>query len=144
MSSVLNCVAQYATDQQLRDLGLPSSALEEVSSGVIDLHLQMASGFADSYLSNRYTVPIASPPAALVRCVIDIAVYELLLRRGYNPETYDTQYRARYEDARTWLEAVYNREADLPGLSETPSSGASGTGRAPRVLSREERGWYDD
>jgi phage gp36-like protein len=137
-------LSQYATEQQFRDLGLPSSALEEVTSGMIDLHLQMASGFADSFLANRYPIPISPTPSALVRCVIDIAVYELLLRRGYNPETYDTQYRTRYEDAKSWLEAIYNRDADLPGVSEIPTDTATGNARAPRVLTRPERGWYDD
>ena len=136
-------LSQYASAAQFYDLGIASSALEDVNQGVIDLHLQMASGFADSFLTNRYTIPISPIPSALVRCVIDIAVYELLIRRGYNPETYDTQFRARYDDARTWLQAVYAREADLPGVSETPS-GASGTGRAPRVITKSQRGWVDD
>jgi phage gp36-like protein len=137
-------VSQYATEQQFRDLGLSDGALEDVTSSVIDIHLEMASGFADSYLSNRYAIPISPIPGALVKCVVDIAVYEVLLRRGYNPETYDTNYRVRYEDAKSWLEAIYNRDADLPGVAELTTVSPSGAARAPRVLTRPERGWYDD
>lgn len=136
-------MSQYATEQQFRDLGLSDGALEEVTSSVIDLHLEMASGLADSYISNRYAVPVSPIPAALTRVVVDIAVYEILLRRGYNPETYDTNYRLRYEDAIKWLEAIYQRAADLPGVPET-GVGDLSTGRASRVVTRPERGWYDD
>jgi phage gp36-like protein len=136
-------VSQYATEQQFRDLGLSDGALEDVTSSVIDLHLEMASGLADSYISNRYAVPISPIPAVLTRAVVDIAVYEVLLRRGYNPETYDTNYRLRYEDALRWLQAIYNREADLPGVTESGGVEVP-TGRASRVVTQPMRGWQQD
>jgi phage gp36-like protein len=133
----------YTTPDQFRAIGLPSSALEEMEDAQILEFLEADSGVMDSYLSEATTLPLTEPyPAVLAKCNCDIACYSLLLWRGYNPETYDTNYQARAERWIKWLESVANGSVSLPGVTD-PETGTDANGSGARVITSARR-WNGD
>lgn len=122
----------YATTDDFRALGLPPAAVEELTDEQIQAHLTSCAGVIDSYLGARYKLPLVAPyPDVLVRIEVDLAVCSLLLWRGYNPETYDTQYSERCKAAKAWLESVAAGRVSVPGAQDSSPSTREG---APRVV----------
>lgn len=116
----------YASPADLEALGLPARALQGVPQGDIALALEAASALADSYLRARYRLPLQSWGRELARAVVAIAAYDLMSRRGFNPERpEDENLRLRYEDAIRWLEAVAAGRID-PGVVQAPPPGETG------------------
>lgn len=75
----------------------------EPSDDALTKALESAAGDIDSYLSNRYALPLPSVPLKLRDVAIDIALYKLLRLRPLG-DIDDT--RKRYEDAIRFLERV--------------------------------------
>jgi phage gp36-like protein len=133
----------YATPDLFRAIGLPAAALEEVEDPQIQEFLDADAGVMDSYLSEAATLPIAEPyPAILGKCNCDLACYSFLLWRGFNPETYDTNYKERAERWIKWLENVANKSVSLPGVTD-PVTGNDSNGSGARVITSARR-WTDD
>lgn len=138
-------MSQYATTTNLQNLGLPAAALTSVSTTIQDEHLVKASGVVDSYLRGRTTLPLVAPyPDEIIDATCRIAAYTLLVRRGFNPDAYDANFRALYEDAIRWLKDVSAGRANLAQAADT-STAREG---APRIQSGEQsttpsqlRGW---
>lgn len=129
----------YATAAQLLQLGLPGRALTDVSTADRNAALDAASDLADSYLRSRFELPLTAWGDDLRRAVCSVAVYDLLSRRGYNPEQgADDNIRARHDDAVRWLEKV---AAGLVSPSVTDSSTPATAGSGARVRSHDARGW---
>ena len=131
--------SQYATADELKQLGLPPEALEDVDDADIDAQLQASAGTMDSYLSSRYALPIASPyPSGLKRCNVDIAVFHILMRRGFNPEEYDENYKLLHDSCMEWLKNVRDGKLNIPDLIDsTPNKSEA----APAFSSNALRGW---
>lgn len=88
-----------------------------VDSDVLDEAISDATAEIDSYLGDKYTLPLPSVPKVLVRICIDIAVYRL----AYSPDLQTEDIRTRYEDCVKFLKSVAKGEISL-GLSVTPDS----------------------
>ncbi len=132
-------MAQYATLAHLVAFGLPAEALEGVAVQDQDSALKAASSLADSYLGAVFTVPLASWQDDLRRAVVAIAVYDLMSRRGFNPDGSDQHIRLRYEDAIAWLKMVA-AGAVVPVVDEPPDDG-TGDASSGVVYSEPLRGW---
>jgi phage gp36-like protein len=96
----------YATSTDLYAIGVPSAALVDVTAGAITIALEAASRFVDSYFRRRYTVPIAIISGDIVRAVCIIAAYDLMVARGYSPDSVDVELRNRFLDIIKWLESI--------------------------------------
>lgn len=115
----------YATIEDLQDAGLPPAALEGGPSFSKQLKaLMMASRQADTYLRNRYTLPLSCPiDPALVNAVVQIASWRLMSRRGFNPSTgLDVAIRQGYEDAIAFLRGISNGQNQLCVTQAVPES----------------------
>jgi len=111
----------YCDREQLARYGLSPKALSRFSPEELDRGLEAASAVVDSYLRARYTLPIQRWGLELTRCVAQIAAYDLMLSKGFDPSlAADEQLRLRYEDALAWLKMVRKNEVD-PGISDTNS-----------------------
>lgn len=101
--------------------------------------LQEAWGEVESYLAQRYALPLPSLPEVLRAKALDIAVYRLFLRRGIRPGTADEAVVGRYRDAVAFLKDVALGRASLPlppaGEPARPKGGPRIRGK--RVFSRE-------
>jgi phage gp36-like protein len=92
----------------------------------VDQGLQDAADEIDSYLGQRYSLPIEPVPRLLKKIAVDIAVYNILGRRGFKEGTADDVIVQRYEQAVRWLKAVAKGEASLPADGSDPG-GSGGT-----------------
>jgi len=94
--------------QATDDIG-QSEAVEEF----VNIFLQDASSFIDTYLRPRYVVPVTQTSYELRRACCIIAWHDIDRRRGGNPE--DDRH-IEYDEIIEWLKDVQNGEADLPNV----------------------------
>jgi phage gp36-like protein len=98
---------QYATAADLASLGLSAQALSVITLDEQNEALLGASNDADGYLGSKFILPLISWGTDLKRAVCQLAAYDLLSQRGYNPEAGgNVTIRDRAKDARDWLKQV--------------------------------------
>lgn len=105
---------------------------DEVDAPVITRALADADAIADTYIGRRYTLPLASTPAALVTAAAQLAFYYLHRDRPTD------EARRDYEDALAWLKDVAAGRAELDVAGAEPETEADGleTSGPDRVFSR--------
>ena len=137
----------YATEEDLKNpaLGLPAKALAGVNTPDLEDGLISASDTMDSYLSNRFTLPILVWARDMRGACAAIAAYTLLAGRGFNPQagSADEQVRLRYEDAIRWLKDCARGLATPTGIEDsTPviDQGLVDT-ESPLFNTTSKRGW---
>lgn len=99
----------------------------------------------DGYLSKRYSVPYAEPPAVLKKFSKDIAAYNLVSRKGVNEDDPEKTYLTRYNSAIKFLTMVAEGKIDIGSAKEDPGKTAAEGFHfrsSRRLFSRESmRGW---
>ena len=119
--------------------GVPTAALAKVSDTDKTFALGAASAFALGMIANRYKRPLVSWEYDLTHAVCKIAVYDLLVARGYNPAAgADENVRLRRDDAVAWLLSVAKGEITpliVGAADQSPSYDA------PRIVSQPLMGW---
>lgn len=127
----------YATLEDLYETGLPPAALGSVAYTTQQKALLRASRVADSYMRDRYTLPLVAPfDQALVDAVVKLASYSLMVRRGYDPSVPgDVAIRMTYDDAIAFLKGVANGQLQLAVNQTSPPS------LQPEIGSAAPRGW---
>lgn len=101
------------------------------STSVVDAALAGATDEIDSYLSNRYQMPLQEVPTVLRDKCVDLAMYRLA---GAVPGQQTDDRRARYKDAITWLQSVAAGKVDL-GLPQVDV----GKGGGAEVMNNDQR-----
>lgn len=144
-------MSQYATTTELQNFGIPVAALTGITAAIQNSHLTLASGFIDSYLRGRYSLPLAVPyPDEIKRATCNIAAYTLLKRRGFNPDAYDSNFRDEYLSTLEWLDKLSEGKVNLdiaadatPTVQEgRPSIYSAGYPYTfGEVEDNEQRGW---
>ena len=94
----------------------------------------------DGYLAKRYKVPFVKTPQVINKFAKDIALYNLVSRKGIDESEREKTYLTRYNSAITFLTKV-----DI-GVSEKSIEDAAKNGfsmkNAKRLFTRESmRGW---
>jgi phage gp36-like protein len=134
-------IYQYA---QVTDLaaGINPAALAGVDPTTQAGAIADASALIDSYLRQQFTLPLTKVGTDVRRVCVNVAIYYILVGRGYNPEAgSDPGIRARYEDAIAWLKAVASGTA-IPDITDSTPGGAEGEiGARPLVISSDQRGF---
>lgn len=92
----------------------------------VDAALSETSSQIESYLSVRYTLPLATVPQVLRSFAVDMTIYRLALRNGRPRD----ELRKRYDDAIAFLKSVAKGDANLPGVSTGTGTGAGGVAAA--------------
>lgn len=98
--------------------------------GVVDKALADAATLIDSYLVERYALPLPQVPAVLIQTAVDIAFYRLC--QSAAALTYEIKDRNGL--ALRWLRDVADGRAGL-GLPTAPAS----TGGGPQLVSNERQ-----
>ncbi|EDL3540848.1 DUF1320 family protein [Salmonella enterica] len=114
----------YASAQDMRDryeniddlLGLPGT--DDLNEKKLTQALNDAGALADSYLSAKYTLPLAVVPQVLVQHCCAIAFYYLCDQQATD------QARDRYREALAWLREVKNGSISI-GVDKDGSAPAS-------------------
>lgn len=132
-------MASYATITDLQTAGVPPGVLSSVDTAVQELALERASRLADTYLRDRYHLPLTAPyDPSLVDAVVQIACWRLMMRRGFSPQQgTDTAFRVGYEDAMEFLKRVANGIAQLDVIQASPGA------EEPIVLTSPGRGYTE-
>ncbi len=86
---------------------------------VVDRALAAAEGIVNSYLSNKYQLPLSETPTEIREAVLDIAVYKL----ADGPGKLTDDIRRRYEDVIAWLRDLAGGKAQLGVAVPPPSTG---------------------
>jgi phage gp36-like protein len=130
-------VSQYATLADLQIAGIPPAAFATLKEIQINGALINASAVADTYLRDRYNLPLAEPyDGALRMYVCHLATFELMALRGYDPETPgDAVIKTRYDNATNWLTRVAKGQATLAVVQTQPPS------EQPMVITSPQRGF---
>ena len=89
-----------------------------VNEARVNKAITQADGEIDSYLSGRYTVPLATPPAIVNKLSVDIAIWNLYTRR----DKVDEARQKTYDAAVKLLTAISAGKATL-GVDPEPSGG---------------------
>ena len=110
-------MSRYATQSDLNLYGLPLPALQSLVSSDLD-----------GYLAQRFDLPLVEPiPVSIKQKVCQIAQWELLSVRGFNPELGShVIVRQRFEDAIAWCRDVAAARVTPQVTDSTP--GESGDG----------------
>jgi phage gp36-like protein len=119
--------------------GVPTAALASISDADKQFALDAASAYALGMISGRYKRPLVSWEQDLTHAVCKIAIYDLLVARGYNPGAgSDVNIRLRREDAERWLISVARQEIspNIVGAADQ-SPGYD----APRIIGQPLQGW---
>lgn len=117
-------MSSYATPANFATYGLPDPTVGGMSSATIQAALDAASNRVDGYLADKYTLPISTPyPLVLVQTVCQLAQFDLLCVRGFDPElSLHNVIRMRYEDAISWCKDIASRRTLVAGLIDaTPN-----------------------
>lgn len=130
-------MAAYATLNDLENAGLPPGAISGLDNIVQSSALERASRIADTYLRDRYKLPLTAPyDPALVDAVVQIACWQLMRRRGFDPNTAgDAVIRMGYEDAIGLLKRIANGQALLDVSQASPGYDE------PQVITSPSRGY---
>lgn len=97
----------------------------------------------DSYAGKQYTLPFAAAPAVLKKFAVDVAIYNLFSRRGFNlsPESGDYNIYLRYKAAVDFLKRLAAGDVKLDaGGEDSPAGAPAGADiRAePRLFTRQK------
>jgi phage gp36-like protein len=129
----------YATPDDFDALAPSAAASEDFSVEDKSKALESATSEADGYLNARYTLPLTAWGHDLRQCVVSIAAYRLLVRRGWSPVApEDDTVRTGYTDALAWLAKVKDERISPPDIVDsTPEVYDAGA----FVVSKPKRGW---
>ena len=129
----------YCTVADLASYGVSAVALAPIDPTVQQAACDSASEVVDSYFRDRYKLPLSAWGIDVRRATAILAVYDLLVVRGYNPSAgADVNVRLRYEDTLKWLLQVARQEIQA---NVTPQQHDSPGYDAPRILTNPTRGW---
>lgn len=111
-------MSQYPTLEDLQDCGLPPGALEDIPEP--EKFLVNASAHVDSYLRGRYALPLSAPyPQELIDAALAIAVYRIMMFRGFDSESQDMlivdrfQYYTGKPGQKGWLDKLSTGQVNL-------------------------------
>lgn len=118
-------------DRQARITALAQQAIADAEAEI------------NGYLSSRYTLPFASPPAVLNKFAKDIAAYNMVSRIGIDEQDRDKTFLTRYNAAIKFLTAVAEGKIDLGIQNPAQQARTNFQMRSSgRVFSRDRlRGW---
>jgi len=129
----------YITDAELLSLGLPGAALSSVASATRDQARAAASDQASSYLKKRFALPLLAWAGDIKRAVADLAMYDLITFRGFDPGSQSGELIVkRRDDAILWLRDVARGIVEPIDVLD---STADVDEAAPLVSSDEGAGW---
>lgn len=134
---------QYATITDLSRLSLASPVLTQLSDDTKNKALLARSSFADSFLRGRFQLPLVAWEDDLRQAVCDLAAYDLVSVRGFNPEAgADVNFRLRSEDAIRWLTMI-SKEQATPAVTDSSAAAGPGvtTAGGPRMITGTSRGF---
>lgn len=121
----------------------------EIFQDYVDAAIESATAEIDAYAASQYTVPFATPPKIITKLAVDMSIYHLFSRRGfdYSDESPDKIVLTRYKDAIKFLENLAKGIVSI-GFAGSGSEGSSVQPalpviqNPPRLFSRQSMKGY--
>lgn len=133
-------MAAYATVAEFRLLAPSAQAFTNTSDAVIAATLEDNSRLADGYLIRKFVLPLVSWQGDLTRKIIDLSAWDVMVTRGYNPESTDIVLETRAKMAMDWLKSIpLNTTPMVVDSSGGVTPGVNNT--TPTVTSATQRGF---
>lgn len=131
-ATVTDMIARFGETQIIRLSQPEDRTAETVDQEKVNTALADASAVIDGYIRGRYFVPIAAPPAEIVRATCILARYDLSDTERSSPTEEMSKGRA---DVIKWLEAISKElvHLDVPRALVT---GTDQVGSGPRISDR--------
>lgn len=101
------CTLEDLRNQSSEDFLLRCAETEgtgEIDQSIIEDKITDAQTEIDSYCRTQYSVPFQVVPGLIRKLAVDIALYNLMSKRGYDEESADVIIVKRYRDAVKLLE----------------------------------------
>ncbi len=131
-ATVADMTARFGETQMIR-LSRPEDRTADTIDAVkVETAITDACAVIDGYIRGRYLVPIAAPPAEIVRAACILARYDLAQGEHTDPSDEMTKGRA---DVIKWLESIAKELVNLDVPAAMPAGPAVGSG--PRMSDRE-------
>jgi phage gp36-like protein len=143
----------YAVVADLVLYGAPAGAFLNTSAPQQQAAIDAANQMADSYLGQKFTLPITSWGKDLTKQVVAIATYDAIVVRGSNPEAPgNANLQARWEAAIQWFRDIAGGRV-TPVVVDSSAGGQQGpdfirslqtdpvTGTFTSVKPTSGRGW---
>ena len=139
-ATVQDMVDRFGATEMLRLSQPEDRTAETIVTAKVELAVADASALIDDYLRERYAVPLASPPASIVRAACALARYDL----AKGERTFPTeQMEADRKDVVAWLASIAKGlvSIDAPGKTAGGGAGPRFEDREPAFSDRSLRGW---
>ena len=112
---------------------------------IVEQAIADADAEIDGYLAKRYKVPFEKTPQVINKFAKDIALYNMVSRKGVDENDREKTYRTRYNAAIAFLTKVAEGRISI-GVSENNTEDAARIGfsmsNSPRLFSRGNmKGW---
>lgn len=112
---------------------------------IVEQAIADADAEIDGYLAKRYKVPFEKTPQVINKFAKDIALYNMVSRKGVNENDREKTYLTRYNAAIAFLTKVAEGRISI-GVSENNTEDAARIGfsmsNSPRLFSRGNmKGW---
>lgn len=131
----------YNTPAEYDDRSILVAALTGFDDSAKQAALDMSAAVIDSYIGAVCTLPLATYGEDVRTAEAKITDYELISRRGYNPDGgSDSNIRLRHDDALRWLESVARGSARILAPDNVDATPAAYEGSS-YVVTRAKRGW---
>lgn len=136
----------YCTVEDVGRFGIKAEALESFSAeDEIAPAAEAASRTIDTYLRDRFTLPLTAWGSEITQAAAIIAAFNLVSTEGFkpneNPE--DSIVLIRYEKTLAWLKMVGQGLA-TPDVTGTPTPEDVPPPNVGRVISNVQRGYQTD
>jgi phage gp36-like protein len=135
-------VSQYCTVAEVGTIGVNPEAFTDATPEQRRQEVKSASDLMDSYLANRYTLPLTAWPDVLRKCCAVLAACNLIDARGRDPDA-DSIVDITRKFWIEWLKGVSTSAVTPPGVTDSTPGATPGSSAAlgARVQSSSSRGY---
>lgn len=137
-ATVSDMIARFGETQIIRLSRPEDRTAETVDEEKVNTALADATSLIDGYIRGRYLVPVAVPPADIVRAACILARYDLA--QGEHTDPSEEMSKGR-KDIISWLENIAKELVNLDIPAAAPAGPAVGSG--PRMSDRTRVMSYD-
>lgn len=141
-ATVAHMIERFGELEMIRLTRPDDRTAETVDEAPIEVALSDGAALIDDYLRKRYRVPVASPPASLVRANCVLARYDLHQGEAIEPTE---QVRLARKEVIGWLEGLaagtVTIDAPASGDLSGGASGARASDRWPAFTNDSLKDW---
>ncbi|RFB91768.1 hypothetical protein B5K08_15840 [Rhizobium leguminosarum bv. trifolii] len=135
-ATVSDMIARFGETQIIRLSRPEDRTAETVDETKVNTAIADVSAVIDGYIRGRYFVPIAAPPAEIIRAACILARYDLA--QGEHTDPSEEMAKGR-KDVISWLENIAKELVNLDVPAAAPAGPAVNSGPRmsdrPRILS---------